>query len=252
MYFDTDEIGPDHVPGHAHADTLQVLLWYQDQPIFVDTGTSTYDPGPRRNYERGTSAHNTVMINGEDSSEMWGSFRVGRRARVVSCNTIVDTAQLWHCEAVHDGYRARGALHRRAVAVSPERVVVTDRLEPVRRTSVPTTGAAPAAASVPTATAPAAGASLPNASAPAAAASVPTAGAPNRAYWHLAPEVAGSLRRISASRVALAGLEIEFRDATKFDIQECEIAAGFEKRVETVRIVVEFERSLETIIEPAD
>ncbi|MDA3951861.1 MAG: alginate lyase family protein, partial [Spirochaeta sp.] len=188
VIFDTEAIGPDHVPGHAHADTLQVLLWHREIRMLVDTGTSTYDPGARRDYERSTAAHNTVTVGGEDSSEVWGSFRVGRRARVVSVRTVVDTPASYRVVAVHDGYRRRGVLHNREVEVTPERVVVTDRIVPARRV------------------------------APASAAGPPASVVQARAYWHLAPEIAGSLRRISASRVALAGLEVEFRGATKFDI----------------------------------
>ncbi len=39
-------------------------------------------PGPVRDYERSTAAHNTVEIDGADSTEVWGAFRAGRRARV--------------------------------------------------------------------------------------------------------------------------------------------------------------------------
>ena len=45
----------------------------------TDTGCSTYVPGPVRSYERGTRAHNTVVVDGRDSSEVWASHRVGRR-----------------------------------------------------------------------------------------------------------------------------------------------------------------------------
>jgi len=241
VLFDADAIGPDHVPGHAHADTLQVLLWYAGRNTIVDTGVSTYDAGPLRDYERSTAAHNTVVVDGENSSEVWGAFRVGRRARIVEVSrhdgTAADGAKAdgdseVTVVAVHDGYRRYGVLHRREVTLGPDRVVVTDRLVPVRRGAVPAAHAGNGTA----------------ASMRTAGAAVPSA----RAYWHLAPEVASSVRRISASRVALNGLEVEFRGATKFDIERCEIAAGYEKRVESVKIVVEFEQILETVFEAED
>ncbi len=229
VLFDADAVGPDHVPGHAHADTLQILLWYDGVPTLVDTGTSTYDPGPRREYERSTAAHNTVAVGGGDSSEVWGAFRVGRRALVIENRTLVDTPREWKAEAAHDGFRWRGAIHRRAVSLTPERIVVTDRVIPAGGA-----GASRRAASGPLA--PGSGGSSP--------------ATPNRAFWHVAPEVALTVRKISARRVALNGLECEFRGATKFYIKKSEIAAGFEKRVESVTIVVEFESELESIIEP--
>ena len=51
-------------------------------PLLIDTGTSTYEPGPVRRYERSTAAHSTVQVDGADSTEVWGVFRAGRRARV--------------------------------------------------------------------------------------------------------------------------------------------------------------------------
>ena len=40
-----------------------------------------YEPSAERNRQRSTGAHSTVEVNGLDSSEVWGGFRVGRRAR---------------------------------------------------------------------------------------------------------------------------------------------------------------------------
>ena len=72
---------PDELPAHAHADTLGCLVHVDGMPLLVDTGTSTYVPGPVRGYERSTAAHNTVEMDGADSTEVWGAFRAARRAR---------------------------------------------------------------------------------------------------------------------------------------------------------------------------
>ena len=73
------DIGPSYQPGHAHADTYSFELWKCGKKIIGDTGCSTYIPGPIRSYERSTRAHNTVVIDGQNSSEVWASHRVGRR-----------------------------------------------------------------------------------------------------------------------------------------------------------------------------
>ena len=73
------EIGPSYQPGHAHADTWSFELWKSGKKIVGDTGCSTYVAGSIRSYERSTKAHNTVVIDGRDSSEVWASHRVGRR-----------------------------------------------------------------------------------------------------------------------------------------------------------------------------
>ncbi len=73
------EIGPSYQPGHAHADTYSFELWKSGKKVVGDTGCSTYIPGDVRSYERSTMAHNTVVIDAQNSSEVWSSHRVGRR-----------------------------------------------------------------------------------------------------------------------------------------------------------------------------
>lgn len=81
-------------------------MFLDDQRIVVDSGTSGYQT-ERRGEERGTVAHNTLQIDGRDSSEVWGAHRVGRRARVSGCEELPDGFT-----AVQDGYRP--ILHRRS------------------------------------------------------------------------------------------------------------------------------------------
>jgi len=100
---DVGEIGPDYLPGHAHADTLGFEMSLFGQRLFVDSGTSCYGSGRERVRQRSTSAHNTVVIDGEDSSEVWGGFRVARRARPRSFRVVEeDERVLIYCE--HDGF----------------------------------------------------------------------------------------------------------------------------------------------------
>ena len=79
---DVARVGPDYLPGHAHADTLSFELSLFGQRVLVNSGTSCYAPGAQRLSERGTAAHNTVQVNGENSSEVWKAFRVARRGRL--------------------------------------------------------------------------------------------------------------------------------------------------------------------------
>lgn len=79
---DVGDIKATYQPGHTHADTFSYELRIEDKPFVVDTGISTYNKNERRQYERSTSAHNTVVVNGQNSSEVWGGFRVGKRAKV--------------------------------------------------------------------------------------------------------------------------------------------------------------------------
>src|ERR1019366_7052908 len=109
---------PEELPAHAHADTLSCIVHVDGEPLLVDTGTSTYVPGTIRSYERSTAAHNTVEVDGADSTEVWGAFRAARRARVhgVAARNEPDGVTI---EAAHDGFGRLGgrAIHRRRRAL---------------------------------------------------------------------------------------------------------------------------------------
>jgi uncharacterized heparinase superfamily protein len=101
---DFGPVGPDYQPGHAHADTLSFELSLAGQRVLVNSGTSLYGADSERQRQRGTAAHNTVMIDGADSSEVWAAFRVARRAR--GRLRVASATQVSACiEGSHDGYR---------------------------------------------------------------------------------------------------------------------------------------------------
>ena len=106
---------PPELPAHAHADSLSCVAYLDGEPLLIDSGTSTYAPGAARDRERSTAAHNTVEVDGRDSTEVWGAFRAGRRARV-SAVLARDDGSAITVEAAHDGYRflpGRPVHHRR-------------------------------------------------------------------------------------------------------------------------------------------
>lgn len=127
---DVAPLGPDYLPGHGHADTLTFELSVHGARVVVDAGTSCYEEGPQRLDQRGTPAHNTVAVDGKDSSEVWGSFRVARRARPFG----VSVGQWGGVACVtcsHDGYgRLPGkVVHRRTWKMADDRLSIEDFLE---------------------------------------------------------------------------------------------------------------------------
>lgn len=100
---DLAEVGPDYLPGHAHADTLSFEFSCFGQRVFVNSGTGEYGNSAERLRQRGTSSHNTVVLGGLNSSEVWGGFRVGRRARVHDI-TVLRQDDALIASAHHDGY----------------------------------------------------------------------------------------------------------------------------------------------------
>jgi len=123
LLFDIGNIGPDYIPGHAHADSLQFLLWARQKEIVVDTGVSTYERNEHRHDERSTSAHNTVVVEGLNSSEVWASFRVGSRAKVFD---VIETKD--SIEASHDGYEYMGIIHQRSLRHLDREINIIDEI----------------------------------------------------------------------------------------------------------------------------
>jgi uncharacterized heparinase superfamily protein len=101
---DCAPVGADHLPGHAHADSLSFELSVAGRRIFVNSGTSQYGTDAERQRQRGTAAHNTVVVDEKDSSEVWAGFRVARRAHI-ACRPITTIPPAVVIEASHDGYR---------------------------------------------------------------------------------------------------------------------------------------------------
>ncbi len=127
---DVAKIGPDYLPGHAHADTLSFEISLFDQPLLVNGGTSEYEIGPIRKFERSTSAHNTVTIDNKDSSEVWSSFRVARRAYPFDLK-IKELKNFTSINCSHDGYKrlSGNPIHRRNWQFFNTSIVIEDRIK---------------------------------------------------------------------------------------------------------------------------
>ncbi|MFY0591803.1 heparinase II/III domain-containing protein [Roseivirga sp.] len=123
LFVDFGNIGPDYIPGHAHSDTLNFLLNIRDQAVIVDTGISTYEKNSKRSAQRRTSAHNTVMVNNMEQTDVWGGFRVGRRAKAT---IIADEPS--RLIASHNGYENWGITHERSFEISDDTIVIKDSL----------------------------------------------------------------------------------------------------------------------------
>lgn len=127
---DLARIGPDYLPGHAHADTLSFELSLRGRRVIVNSGTSVYGLGPERLRQRGTAANSTVVIDGQDSSEVWSGFRVGRRARPFDID-LRDEGGVLIATGAHDGYRhlSGSPVHRRTWELGDGGLIVRDWIE---------------------------------------------------------------------------------------------------------------------------
>jgi len=137
LLVDHARVGPDYLPAHAHADSLSIEWSVGTQRVFVNSGTSLYGNSAERHRQRQTAAHNTVVVDGADSSQVWSGFRVAKRAY---CNirNISETADAVDLTVSHDGYnRLKGNVtHSREISVLPQTLTVADSLSGTWETAV--------------------------------------------------------------------------------------------------------------------
>ncbi len=128
-FVDVAPLGPDYLPAHGHADTLSLEVSLFGQRLIVNGGTSCYGLSDQRVSERGTAAHSTVVVDGENSSEVWGGFRVARRAYPFDLVVSENPGHL-SVSCSHNGYkRLKGApVHRRSVILHADKLEVADMI----------------------------------------------------------------------------------------------------------------------------
>lgn len=77
------EPAPAFAPECSHCDMLSYELSVKNYRCIVDTGyTATSDSSLRQSYRK-TSAHNLPMVQHEEQSDIWGSFYMGKRAKIL-------------------------------------------------------------------------------------------------------------------------------------------------------------------------
>jgi hypothetical protein len=130
---DAGPLGYREIAAHGHADALSFTLCVGGDEFLVDPGTYAYHTeGEWRAYFRGTSAHNTVRVDGMDQSQSGGNFMWLRKARACcerwSSSGVRDTFEGWH-----DGYRglADPVTHRRRIVLDKvaRTIAIDDGLE---------------------------------------------------------------------------------------------------------------------------
>ncbi len=130
---DCGPLGYTSIAAHGHADALSFTLSVGGLEFLVDPGTYAYHTqGDWRAYFRGTSAHNTLRIDGTDQSQPGGNFMWLRKARA-ACSLWSSAWDRDTLEGCHDGYTrlADPVTHHRRITLEKvdRRVVLEDRLE---------------------------------------------------------------------------------------------------------------------------
>lgn len=133
VFFDCGPLGFGAIAAHGHADCLSFILHAHDREFFIDPGTYTYVANnPYRNYFRSTAAHNTIVVDGQDQSQMAGPFLWTHKA-----NSFVDkrvsNEQYDEVSGWHNGYQKLQdpVTHRRAIRLHKNKkiIIIDDYLE---------------------------------------------------------------------------------------------------------------------------
>lgn len=200
LFIDVGNIGPSYQPGHAHSDTFSFELQVDETPVIVDTGTSTYDKSDLRNYERSTVSHNTVQVAEQEQTQVWGGFRVAKRAKIIEKLETKNSIK-----ATHDGFNKIGVLHERTFEWLPNKIFITDRLSNQTNQK-------------------------------------------SKAYYHLH----SALKKpdVVQNKVFIEELNVlfDFENHSSIEIVQYQLAAGFNIRTKSYKIIVTFDDVLLTTI----
>lgn len=134
MRFSHGKLGLASTFGHGHADALSICWDLDGKPLLVDPGTYLYDGNPHfRHYFRGTSAHNTIVVDDTDQA-------LQNKESAFGWSRAYTAKLIWHSEnlngktvilANHNGYADSGVMHWRALVYDHRfgRWMIWDRVD---------------------------------------------------------------------------------------------------------------------------
>jgi len=116
--------------GHGHADCLSLLMSCGGEQVITDCGTYGYSLSQEwRKYFRGTSAHNTVTVDGHDQADYVNSFMWKDTYNPRLLLQQEDEAGFYML-ASHDGYESIGVRCSRGIFINYQHgCFVWDRLD---------------------------------------------------------------------------------------------------------------------------
>lgn len=132
---------PRHLAAHAHSDLLSFDLWNHGEPVITEVGTSVYESGHQRQFERSSAAHNSIQLGLPNHSssfvmskdevswiepvEVWSSFRAGRKAQPNNRSHGQNGPWFWAAGS-HNGFHIISAQHYRwlGLRLSPSNLPV--------------------------------------------------------------------------------------------------------------------------------
>lgn len=126
---------PKHLPAHAHSDLLSFDIFYKGLPVIAEAGTSIYENGAVREFERSGKSHNILQLapfKGNTFSkkkikwiepiEVWDSFRAARKANIINRSAKKIKKDFFQISGSHDGFKKYGAFHERYINIKNNKI----------------------------------------------------------------------------------------------------------------------------------
>jgi hypothetical protein len=125
--FDASPFGPGSA-GHSHSDTLSLVVSVANREVLIDSGTFSYMDSEWRAYFRGSSAHNTVRIDGSDQALPAGPFRWAEKPLVRMLLEDSEEGSKEETKRITATCAYRSFLHQRTVEFSEAEFRITDQI----------------------------------------------------------------------------------------------------------------------------
>lgn len=124
-------------PGHSHADSLSCEISIHNRRFLVNSGVSTYNNSTNRLFQRSTKAHNTLVYKNRNSSDVWSSFRVGKKAKVFNRKFLKFDSER-KISATHNGYSSflNNINHSREILTFENTITVIDQINAINQVSI--------------------------------------------------------------------------------------------------------------------
>ncbi|MBA4393226.1 MAG: hypothetical protein C0407_06710 [Desulfobacca sp.] len=104
LAMDAGSFGFLSIAAHAHGDALAFTLNVRGKAVLIDPGTYLYhDGGKWREYFKGTRAHNTIEIDGQDQALPGGPFMWLSKPETTITKKVIGT-RFDYIQAFHTGY----------------------------------------------------------------------------------------------------------------------------------------------------
>ncbi|MFQ6024098.1 MAG: alginate lyase family protein, partial [Acidiferrobacterales bacterium] len=132
LIVDAGPLGYKSLAAHGHADALALTLSIGGREFLIDPGTYTYHTRQGwRDYFRGTSAHNTVLVDGQNQSVAGGNFMWLQHAEA-TCDVWGIGKETERFVGSHNGYTrlTDPVIHEREITLNKtiKAVEITDNL----------------------------------------------------------------------------------------------------------------------------